>query len=65
MNELVKPNLLDVAGVAEYANISVRQVRGLVAKRALPVIKIGKHVRIAQSDIDTFLRANTREAREL
>lgn len=63
--QLTKPNLLDVAGAADYMNISVRQVRGMIANRALPVIKIGKHCRIAQADIDAYLQAHTREAREL
>ena len=66
VNETIaKPNLLDVAGVADYMNINIRQVRRMIELRKLPVIKIGKHVRIAQADIDSFLKANTREVREL
>lgn len=62
---MTKPNLLDVAGVAEYMNINPRQVRRMIEQRTIRVVKIGKHVRIAQSDIDEFLRANIREAREI
>jgi len=66
VNETIaKPNLLDVAGVADYMNINIRQVRRMIELRKLPVIKIGKHVRIAQADIDSYLKSNTREVREL
>jgi len=66
VNEIItKPNLFDVAGAADYMNIKVRQVRRMIEQRAIPVIKIGKHVRIAQADIDSYLKSNTREVREL
>ena len=66
MNETItKPNLLNVADAAWYMNINIRQVRRMIELRMLPVIKIGKHVRIAQADIDSYLKANTREVREL
>ena len=66
MNEtMVKPNLFDVAGAADYMNINPRQVRRMIEQRSIPVIKIGKHVRIAQADIDSYLKSNTREVREL
>ena len=66
MNETIaKPNLLNVADAAWYMNINIRQVRRMIEQRVIPVIKIGKHVRIAQADIDSFLKANTREVREL
>lgn len=61
--QLTKPNLLDVAGAADYMNISVRQVRRMIEQRTVPVIKIGKHCRIAQADIDAYLQAQTRAAR--
>lgn len=62
--EVQKPTLFDVAGAADYMCINVRQVRRMVELRQIPVIKIGKHVRIAQSDIDQYLQTNRREARE-
>ena len=66
VNETIaKPNLLNVADAAWYMNINIRQVRRMIEQRVIPVIKIGKHVRIAQADIDSYLKANTREAREL
>ena len=66
VNEIItKPNLFDVAGAADYMNIKVRQVRRMIEQRSIPVIKIGKHVRIAQADIDSYLRSNTRDVREL
>jgi excisionase family DNA binding protein len=64
VNETItKPNLFDVAGAADYMNIKVRQVRRMIEQRSIPVIKIGKHVRIAQSDIDEYLQVNRREMR--
>jgi len=66
VNETItKPNLLNVADAAWYMNINERQVRRMIELRVLPVIKIGKHVRIAQAEIDVYLKANTREVREL
>jgi excisionase family DNA binding protein len=62
---ITKPNLFDVAGAADYMNIKVRMIRRLIEQRKIPVIKIGKHVRIAQADIDSYLKSNTREVREL
>ena len=66
MNETItKPNLFDVAGAADYMNINDRMMRRLIEQRKIQVIKIGKHVRIAQADIDSYLKSNTREVREL
>ncbi len=62
---ITKPNLFDVAETADYMNINVRQVRRMIEQRSIPVIKIGKHVRIAQSDIDEYLQVNRREMREI
>ena len=62
--EVQKPTLFDIAGAADYMCINVRQVRRMVELRQIPVIKIGKHVRIAQADIDQYLQTNRREARE-
>ena len=62
---ITKPNLLNVADAAWYMNINIRQVRRMIEQRSIPVIKIGKHVRIAQADIDSYLKSNTREVREL
>jgi excisionase family DNA binding protein len=65
MNEtMTKPNLLDISGAAEALGVSPRMVRRLVEQRRIRVYKVGKHVRIAQSDINEFLQSNMREVRE-
>jgi len=57
------PVLFDVQQAADYMNINLRQVRRMVEQRWIPVIKIGKHVRISRTDIDAYLMDNRREAR--
>ena len=66
MNEtMVKPNLLDIPRAALALGVTDRMVRRLVEQRRIRVYKVGKHVRIAQSDINEFLQSNVREVREL
>jgi excisionase family DNA binding protein len=66
MNETItKAYLLDISGAAEALGVSPRMVRRLIEQRRIRVFKVGKHVRIAQSDINEFLQSNVREVREL
>jgi excisionase family DNA binding protein len=62
---MMKPNLLDIAGAALELGVTDRMVRRLVEQRRIRVYKVGKHVRIAQSDIDQYLQSHMREVREL
>ncbi|MGD9528897.1 helix-turn-helix domain-containing protein [Pseudonocardia sp.] len=48
---------LTVAEAAEHLNTSVRFVRRLVAERRIAFHHVGRHVRIAVSDLDAFVRA--------
>jgi excisionase family DNA binding protein len=65
MNEtMTKSNLLDISGAALALGVTDRMVRRLVEQRRIRVYKVGKHVRIAQSDINEFLQSNVREVRE-
>jgi excisionase family DNA binding protein len=48
---------LTVVEAAEYLNTSVRFVRRLVGERRIPFHRVGRHVRIAVSDLDGFLQA--------
>jgi excisionase family DNA binding protein len=41
---------------------SLRFVRRLVLERRIPFIKVGRHVRIAASDLDAFIAAGRVEA---
>jgi excisionase family DNA binding protein len=54
--------LLDVNTAADYLGVSERFIRRLVAERRIPYHKLGRFVRIAQSDLDTLLAANRRDA---
>ena len=48
---------LTVAETAEYLNTSVRVVRRLIAERRIAFHHVGRHVRFALSDLDTWLAA--------
>lgn len=66
MNEtIMKSNLLDISAAATALGVPPRMVRRLVEQRRIRVYKVGKHVRIAQSDIADYLQSNMREVREL
>jgi excisionase family DNA binding protein len=56
--------LLTVEESAERLGTSVRFVRRLIFEfeRRIPYTKLGRHVRIAASDLDTFITAGRVEA---
>ncbi len=49
--------LLSVEQAAERLGTSVRFVRRLVFERRIAYVKLGRHVRIAASDLDAFITA--------
>ena len=49
--------LLTVEEAAERLGTSVRFVRRLVFERRIAYTKLGRHVRIAASDLDAFIAA--------
>jgi len=49
--------LLTVEAAAERMSTSVRFVRRLIAERRIAYVKIGRHVRIAESDIAASIEA--------
>jgi excisionase family DNA binding protein len=53
---------LTAVEAAEYLNTSVRFVRRLVSERRIPFHHVGRHVRIATADLDTFVQAGRVEA---
>ena len=55
--------LLSPQEVANRLGTSLRFVRRLVLERRIPFIKVGRHVRIAASDLDAFIAAGRVEAR--
>lgn len=54
--------LWDVVDAASATGLSVRYVRRLIAERRLPVVRIGRLVRIRPDDMRTFISENTRPA---
>ena len=48
---------LTVEAAAERMSTSVRFVRRLIAERRIAYVKVGRHVRIAESDIAAFIEA--------
>ena len=49
--------LLTVEAAAERLGTSVRFVRRLIAERRIAFVKLGRHVRIAESDIAAFIES--------
>lgn len=56
------PELLSVPVAAEYLSVSERFVRRMVSEGRVPVVKLGKHVRVRRADLDAYIAASTREA---
>ena len=50
--------LLTVQDAAARMGTSVRFIRRLIAERRIEFIKLGRPVRIAESDIDAFIKAH-------
>jgi excisionase family DNA binding protein len=49
--------LLTVEAAADRMSTSVRFVRRLVAERRIGFVKLGRHVRISESDLAAFIAA--------
>lgn len=56
--------LLTLTEAAEYLNASPRFARRLVDERRVPVYYVGRFVRIRRTDLDDYLTAHLRAARE-
>ena len=54
--------LLTVEQAADRLGTSVRFIRRLRTERRIPVIKLGKHIRIESHDLDTYINASRQEA---
>lgn len=55
--EKKQDKLLTVEAAADRMGTSVRFVRRLIAERRIGFIKLGRLVRIAESDVDVFIEA--------
>lgn len=54
--------LLTVDQAAERLGTSVRFIRRLRTEGRIPVVKLGKHIRIDSNDLDSFITASRQEA---
>jgi excisionase family DNA binding protein len=54
--------LLSVEQAAERLGTSVRFVRRLIAERRITYVKVGRHVRIAETDLASFVATGRVEA---
>ena len=53
--------LLTVQEAAEFLNVSVRFVRRLIAEHRVAVVRLGRHVRLAASDLEAYVETSRRE----
>ena len=51
--------LLSKSEAAAHLNVSPRMVERIVAERRMPVVRIGRHIRLRASDLDAFVVAST------
>lgn len=54
--------LLDLPAAAEYLGVGPRMARRLVSERRVPFIRVGRHIRLRQSDLDAYLAEHYVEA---
>ena len=54
---MLKERLFTVAEVAEYLSISEQTLRRWINEGTLTAIKLGRELRIAESDLQAFLEA--------
>ncbi|GAA1506500.1 helix-turn-helix domain-containing protein [Streptomyces albidochromogenes] len=52
-------HLLTVEQAAERLGTTVRFPRRLIAERRIAFVKVGRHVRIAESVLDAYINGNT------
>lgn len=55
--------LLDWNSSAQVLNVSPRMVKRIVAEGRVPVVRVGRHIRIRQSALFAYIEANTTPAR--
>ncbi|MFD7445704.1 helix-turn-helix domain-containing protein [Streptomyces sp. NPDC059909] len=51
--------LLTVEQAAERLGTTIRFPRRLIAERRIAFVKVGRHVRIAESALDAYINGNT------
>lgn len=56
--------LLDVYTAAEATGLTPRTIRRLFDERRVPIVKIGRSVRVWSDDLAAYLETNTHTARK-
>lgn len=51
--------LLTVAAAASVTGLSERSIRHLIANRDLPVVRLGRAVRLRAADLSAFIEGHT------
>ena len=54
--------LLDDAEIARIARVTLRMAQRLIYERRVPIIKVGRYLRVRRSDLEAWLEANTQPA---
>jgi excisionase family DNA binding protein len=54
--------LLTVEQAAERLGTTTRFIRRLRTEQRIPILKLGKHIRIDSNDLDAYILANRQEA---
>ena len=57
VRELMQHVYLTVPEAAQYLNTTVRFVRRLIEERRIAFHRLGRHVRLAKADLDSFIEA--------
>jgi excisionase family DNA binding protein len=58
-----KPKALSVRDAANYTGLSESYLRILIERRDLPVVRVGRTVRLLRDDLESFLLTRRRAAR--
>ncbi|PZQ89054.1 MAG: DNA-binding protein [Leifsonia xyli] len=58
----VEQQLLTVDDIAARANIPTRMAQRLLDERRLPIVKVGRYVRVRASDLEAYFERGTRSA---
>jgi excisionase family DNA binding protein len=54
----ISPRLLALPEVGVYLSRTLRGVQGLVLKKAFPVVRAGRTVRVDRKDLDNWIEEN-------
>jgi excisionase family DNA binding protein len=55
-------HLLTIKEGCAYIGVSERFVRELLAQRQLPAVRLGRSVKLRQTDLDAYIEASTQPA---